>query len=80
MSRTRTPLPPEMIANVLSLNEMTKKYRLTLDTGYENDFKVHFGDKIVKFPANNNGLYLSKPYNTFLGKWINRTKGILSKD
>ena len=56
---------PEMIKNVLSLNEMTKKYRVTLDSGDENAYKVHIGDKIVKFPANYDGLYISKPDNIF---------------
>ena len=32
---------PDMIANVLSLNEMTKKHRLTFNSGYENYFRVN---------------------------------------
>ena len=47
---------PEMIANILSLNEMTKKYRVTFDSGDENAFKVHIVDKIFKFPANDDGI------------------------
>ena len=70
----------EIISNVLSLNEMTKKYRVTFDSGDENGFKVHIGDKIVKFPANDDGIYLSKLDNMFLGYWPNRKKGILLKD
>ena len=41
-----------MIANVLSLNEMTKKYRVTFDSRHENSFEVYIGDNIVKFPDN----------------------------
>ena len=61
----QTRFHPEMIANVLSLNEMTKKYRVTFDSGNENDFKVHIGDDIFRFPVNDDGLYLSKPDNIF---------------
>ena len=57
-----------MIANVLSLNEMTKKYRLTFNLGYENNFRVHIGDKIVKFSANYDGLYISKRDQIFFCK------------
>ena len=56
----QTKFHPEMIANFLSLNKMAKKYRVTFDLGYENEFKVHVGNKIVKFPANYDGIYLSK--------------------
>ena len=50
-----------MLANVLKLNEMTKKYQVTFDSGDENSFRVHTGDKIIKFPANYDGIYFSKP-------------------
>ena len=50
-----------MIENVMSLNQMTKKYRLTFNSGDGNTFKVHIGDKIAKFPANDDGPHLSKP-------------------
>ena len=65
-----------MIANVLSLNEMTKKYRVTFDSGYEYAFKVYIGDKIVKFPANYDGIYISKTDKNFLVKCQKRTTGI----
>ena len=32
----------EMIANVMSLNEMTKKYRVTFDSGDENPLKIAY--------------------------------------
>ena len=51
----------DMIANVMSLNEITKKYLVLFDSGHKNSFKVHIGDKIVNFPANNNGIHISKP-------------------
>ena len=37
----QTKFHPDMIANVLSLTEMTKQYQVTLTSGYENDFRVH---------------------------------------
>ena len=61
----QTKFHPETIANVLSLNEMNKKYKVTFDSGDENDFKAHIGDNIVKFPAIDGGLYLSNPDNIF---------------
>ena len=63
-----------MIGNILSLNYMTIKYRVTFNSGDENDFRVHIGDNIVKFPANDDGIYLSKPDNIFKGKWPKRKK------
>ena len=54
-----------MIANVLSLNEMNKKYRVTFNLRDENYFKMNIGDKIVKFLANNDRIYLSKPDKSF---------------
>ena len=56
---------PVMIVNVLILNETTKKYQATFDSGDENSLKVHIRDKIVKFTANNDGIYLSKPGKDF---------------
>ena len=51
---------------------MTKKYIVTFDSGYEHYFKVHIEDKIVKFPANDDRVYLGKPDTMFLGKWLKR--------
>ena len=59
-----------MIAKFLSLNETTKKYRVTFDSRDQNAFRVHIGDKNVKVLANYDGLYLSKPDKDFLGKWL----------
>ena len=52
-----------MIANFLSLNEITKKYQVIFNSGNENNFRVHIWDKIIKFIANDNGIYHSKPDN-----------------
>ena len=57
-----------MIANVLSLNETTTNYLVTFDSGDEYSFTVHIEDKIVKFTANDDGIYLSKPDKNFFGK------------
>ena len=57
-----------MIANVLSLIEMTKKARVTFDSVDGDSFKVHIGDNIVKVLANNDGLYLSIPDKKFFRK------------
>ena len=51
---------PDMIANVLSLNETTKNYQVTFNSWDENDLKVHIVDNIVKFPDNDDGIYFSK--------------------
>ena len=57
-----------MIANVLSLNEMTKKYRVTFDSRHENAFEMYIGYNIVKFPDNYKELYLSKQDNKAFSK------------
>ena len=44
---------------------MTNKYRVTFDSGYENAFKVYIVDNIVKFPDNDDGIYLSKTDDIF---------------
>ena len=44
----QTKLRPQMIANVLSMNKTTKKYRVKFNSGDENGLKVNIGDKIVK--------------------------------
>ena len=40
--------------------KLLKKYQVTFDSGDENAFRVHIGDKISNFPANGDGLHLSK--------------------
>ena len=70
----------EMIANVMSLNETTKKYQVTFNSGYENAFKVHIGDTIVNFTANDDGIYLIKLDNKFYRKLAEEKKGIRLQD
>ena len=55
----QTKFHPAMAAYVLILNEMTKKYRVTFNSGDESNFKVYIGYAIVEFPDNNDGIYLS---------------------
>ena len=59
---------------------MAKKYRTKFDSKYENYFKVHIGDNIVKFPDNDEGIYIRKLDNIFSRKWLKRTKLIWLKD
>ena len=40
---------------------MTKKHRITYDSGKENSFIVHLETKPIKFLQSNNGLYYYKP-------------------
>ena len=54
-----------MIANVLSLNEITKKYRVTFDSGDENNFMVHIGGTIVKISAIDDGSYIRRTDKIF---------------
>ena len=55
---------------------MTKKYKVTFDSGDENYFRVHIGDNVAKFPYNYDDIYLSKQDRMFLVKWLKRKKGI----
>ena len=59
---------------------MTKQYRLIFSSGYENYLTVHIRGNIVKFPANDDRIHLSKTDDIFLGKWLKRKKGIRLKD
>ena len=59
---------------------MLKKYRVTFNSGDENASRVHIRDTIIKFPANDDGLYLSKLDKIFLVKLPKRTKVKWLKD
>ena len=61
----QTKLYSEIIANNMSLNEMTKKCKVTIDSGKENAFRVKVGDNIFKFTDNYDRLYLRKPDKIF---------------
>ena len=47
---------------------MAKNYWVTFYLEYENYFRVHVGDKTIKFPTNNDRLYLSKTEKVFSRK------------
>jgi len=58
----------DAIANVLSLNLMGQKYRITMDTAKENAFIVETDNGKVKFKANEEGLYVCRPTEDFYEK------------
>ena len=64
----------QMIANVLSLNEMNKIYQVTFNSGYEHDLRFHIGDKIVKFPDNYDRIYLGKSDKNIFMKFAEENK------
>ena len=49
------------ITNIISLKDMTSKFRVTLDSDKEKALLVHMPDKIVKFKQMRNGLYALNP-------------------
>ncbi len=49
------------MTNIISLKDMTKKFRVTMDSTKELALLVHMPDKIVKFKQFKNGLYAMDP-------------------
>ena len=49
------------MTNIISLKDMTKKFRVTMDSTKELALLVHMPDKIVKFKQFSNGLYAMDP-------------------
>ena len=49
------------MTNIISLADIAKKYRVTMDTYKEKAINVHLPNKIVKFPQLKGGLYARKP-------------------
>ena len=48
----------DAMANICSVSEMARKYRVTLNSQKENAFLIHMEDgRIIKFPCNDKGLY-----------------------
>ena len=45
------------MTNILSLNNMKKKYKITYDSSKGDRFTVHKPDKLVHFTCSKNGLY-----------------------
>ena len=53
------------IANIFSLNNLVKKYRVTYDSHQDGSFTVHTNIGIIQFIRNKQGLYVFKTtYNT----------------
>ena len=48
---------PDAITNILSLNNMKKKWKVTYDSENEDRFTVHKPEKLVHFKCSDNGLY-----------------------
>ena len=62
----------DSITNIISLDHMTDKFRVTLDSNEEKALLVHFPDKIIKFHQMENGLYGMNPmidYNNSIQKF-----------
>ena len=51
------------ITNILSLDNVTKKYRVTYDSGKDTAFLVHKPDVIIRFERSPSGLYYHAPEN-----------------
>ena len=49
------------MANIISLKDMVKLYRVTFDSTKEKAFEVHMPNKVVKFKQFANGLYAMDP-------------------
>ena len=52
---------PQAVTNIISLADISKKYRVTLDTMKEKAMIVHLKDKLVKFNELPEGLYGREP-------------------
>ena len=51
----------DSMTNIISLSDMTSKFKVTMDTSKEKAFFVHLPDKIVKFRQMENNLYGMDP-------------------
>ena len=51
----------DAMTNIISLADIAKLYRVTMDTYKDKAIYVHLPDKIVKFPQLKGGLYARKP-------------------
>ena len=52
---------PNSITNILALCDVTKKFKVTMDTSEEKAMLVHLPDKIIQFDQSDNGLYILNP-------------------
>ena len=48
---------PRAITNILALNNVKQKFRVTYDSATDDTFIVHKRDHKIHFVASNNGLY-----------------------
>ena len=70
---------PRMMANILGLFHMTKKFRCTMDSAVANCINVHTPDGVIKFKASQEGLYCWKPtkkYQDEIGKLKKNDKAV----
>jgi hypothetical protein len=60
----------DSMTNIIALKDMTKKFRVTMDSEEEKALLVHMPNKIVKFKEFSNGLYAMDPNddNSFIKK------------
>ena len=49
------------IANIISLSDMMKRFRVTMDSLRDKALLVHLPDKVVRFKEMKNGLYALNP-------------------
>ena len=49
------------MTNIIALKDMTKKFRVTMDSKEDLAMLVHMPDQIVKFKQFSNGLYAMDP-------------------
>jgi hypothetical protein len=69
MSKQRCEIPhlgecwynKHSITNIIALSDMTKKFRVTMDSSKEKALLVHFPNKVVKFKQMKGGLYAMNP-------------------
>ena len=52
------------LTNIISLDDITEHFRVTMDTQNNKSFIVYLPDKIAKFPQMHGGLYARKPMIT----------------
>jgi hypothetical protein len=52
---------PHSTTNIIALSDMTKKFRVTMDSLKEKALLVHFPNKVVKFKQMKGGLYAMNP-------------------
>ena len=54
------------IANIFGLQDLTERYRVTMDSAKENAFLVETTNGVIKFEADGRGLYLYQPSDKYI--------------